>query len=111
MKLVAAAILAIFALSACGVGADETWDGANYVTANGQALEGAGQNTTPAAVPTAVPTLPTPQVPAATTTSPGRDPSLVALPQDPIPVFEGRPATQPAVVDPLLGPAPRPTLR
>jgi hypothetical protein len=60
-----------------------------------------------------VPSLPTftmPQVPATTTTSPLHDPSVVALPQDPIPVFEGRPATQPSqVVDPLLGTTPRPS--
>lgn len=112
MKLVAVAILAIFALTGCGVGADESYDGVTLVTASGQALEaGEPVEGTPVVDTGTLPVAPVPQVPATTTTSPVRDPSLVALPQDPIPVFEGRPATQPSqVVDPMMGPAPRPSL-
>lgn len=113
MKLGAVAILAIFTLVGCGVGADETYDGVTLVTSSGQALEGAGAGEPTVPVIPTLPSIPLPQVPATTTTSPLHDPSTVALPQDPIPVFEGRPATQPSqAVDPLLGttPAPRPAV-
>lgn len=117
MKRFAVAILAMAALSGCGVGADEYWDGEKLVSRSGQALE---QN------PDVAPELPNPgeaqpgqggpQTPGTSTPSPWRDPSTVALPQDPIPVFEGKPAPQnPPVVDPGFDPipgfSPRPGIR
>jgi hypothetical protein len=98
MKRVAVAMLAMVVISGCGVGADETYDGQSVVAANGQALEG----------PDVGPVLPGSAIPQVTGTaapSPVHDPSTVALPQDPIPVFEGRPAPDPA---PLLGFVPVP---
>jgi hypothetical protein len=90
MKPFAVAILAMMALTGCGVGADESYDGVTLVASNGQALE-------QGPVVPGVPTNNLPQVPVNTATpTPMRDPSTVALPQDPIPVYEGRPAPQPA---------------
>ena len=110
MKLVAVAILAMVLVTGCGVGADESYDGQNLVGSNGQALE-----TGPAVGPE-LPGAATPQTPGTTAPGPVRDPGTVALPQDPIPVFEGRPVTQPPPMmdpsmDPSLGPAPRPGTR
>lgn len=97
MKLFAVTMLAVVACSACGVGMDETYDGQTLVAADGQALEGS-TNTTPG--PTAGPVLPNapsvPQTPMNTTPPGVRDPSTVALPQDPIPVFEGKPVVPPS---------------
>ena len=92
MKRVAVAILAMVVITGCGVGADESYDGQTLVAANGQALE-----TGPAVGPQ-VNTGGVPQTPATTAPSPVRDPGMVGLPQDPIPVYEGRPG--PKLVDP-----------
>jgi hypothetical protein len=106
MKRVAVAILAMVFVTGCGVGADESYDGQNLVVSQTQGLE-VGPEVAPA-----LPTGAGPQAPETTVTSPLRDPGTVALPQDPIPVFEGRPAAQPApMVDPMMGPAPRPSFR
>ena len=106
MKRVAVAILAMVVVSGCGVGVDESSDGQNLVTSSGQALE-----VGPAVGPP-LPGAAGPQAPGTTAPSPGHDPSTVALPQDPIPVYEGRPATTPPpLMDPLAGPGPRPNLR
>jgi len=93
MKRVAVAMLAMVVISGCGVGADETYDGQNVVGTNGQALD--GQDVGPV-----IPTTGIPQTTGTAAPSPVSDPSTVALPQDPIPVFEGRPAPDPA---PMLG--------
>jgi hypothetical protein len=88
MKAFAVGILAMVALTGCGVGADESYDGVTLVAANGQALEQGSS----------VPKMPTdnlPQVPINTAPLPIRDPGSVALPQDPIPVYEGKPSPQP----------------
>lgn len=106
MKRVAVAILAMLFVTGCGVGADESYDGQTLVASNGQALE-VGPEVGPA-----LPTAAGPQTPETTAPSPMRDPSTVALPQDPIPVYEGRPAgAPPPMGDPMLGPAPRPGAR
>lgn len=114
MKRVAVAILAMLFVTGCGVGADESYDGQTLIGSNGQALE-----TGPAVGPE-LPTTAGPQTPETTAPSPIRDPSTVGLPQDPIPVREGRPAPQPGPqpaplvdpsADPMLGPSPRPTIR
>ena len=104
MKRVAVAMLAMVVISGCGVGADETYDGQNVVGTNGQALD--GQDVGPVLPSTGIP-----QVTGTAAPSPVSDPSTVALPQDPIPVFEGRPAPDPS---PMLGgfvPAPRTAVR
>jgi hypothetical protein len=81
MKLLAVAILAMVVGTGCGLEPGEDPDAPVAVHAGEQGLEqepgGARTNTGQ----TGVTTLPTPP----------RDPSLVALPQDPIPVFEQRP--------------------
>lgn len=110
MKRVAVAILAMVVITGCGVGADESYDGQTLVGANGQALE-----IGPAVGPQ-LPTAAGPQTPATTAPSPVRDPGQVALPQDPIPVYEGRPGPQtPKMIDPgaetQTGSSPRPTIR
>ena len=102
MKGFAVAILAMVALFGCGVGADEYWDGEKLVSRSGQALE---QN------PDTAPELPNPggaQAPGPAAPSGTRDPSTVALPQDPIPVFEGKPVpgAPPPMVDPSFDPTP-----
>ncbi|MFT3706479.1 MAG: hypothetical protein QM817_02315 [Archangium sp.] len=109
MKLFAVTMLAVLACSACGVGADEYYDGQNLVGSNGQALE-QGTDVTPG--PAVGPVIPgtetTPQTPITTAPSGVRDPSTVALPQDPIPVFEGKPVIPPST-PPFtggVGPAP-----
>lgn len=109
MKLFAVTMLAVVACSACGVGVDESYDGQTLVAADGQALEGS-PNTTPG--PTAGPTLPNapsvPQTPITTMPSPVRDPGTVALPQDPIPVFEGKPVVPPTAPPFTGGSGPQP---
>ncbi|MDP1826183.1 MAG: hypothetical protein Q8L48_23150 [Archangium sp.] len=110
MKRFAVAILAMLFVTGCGVGADESYDGQTLIDSNGQALE-----TGPAVGPE-LPSAAGPQTPETTAPSPVRDPSTVALPQDPIPVFEGRPAQPPPPMvdpsgDPMMGPSPRPTIR
>ena len=106
MKRVAVAILAMVVVTGCGVGADESYDGQTLVGANGQALQ-----TGPEVGPE-VSGAKGPQTPATTAPSPIRDPGIVALPQDPIPVMEGRPFIQPPpMIDPVVGPAPRPDVR
>jgi len=90
MKPFAVVILAMMALTGCGVGADESYDGVTLVAANGEALE-------QGPVVPGVPTTNLPQAPVNTATpTPMREPGTVALPQDPIPIYEGRPAPQPA---------------
>lgn len=88
MKLVGVAILAMMVGTGCGVGADETYDGVSLVAATSQGLEQAD-------VPPELQAATLPQTTATTGASPVRDTGTVALPQDPIPVFEGRPAGQP----------------
>ena len=111
MKRFAVAILAMVVVSGCGVGADEYWDGEKLVSSQSQGLE---QNPADAPVlPGTPPQTHGPQAPGTSGTSPGRDPSTVALPQDPIPVFEGKPVPQtpPSMdpsFDPRLGFSPRP---
>ncbi len=85
MRFVAVVILALVVGTGCGVGADETYDGQTLVTAEEQALEAEATGTRGQATQPIVNTTPTPT----------RDPGLVALPQDPIPVYEGRPVTAP----------------
>lgn len=82
MKSVAVVILAMVALSGCGVGAGEHWDGEKLVDANGQALEFA-----PGEEPV-IGEAPVPQVPMNTAggSGPCKNPGLISLPQDPIPV-------------------------
>ena len=114
MKRFAVAILAMVVVSGCGVGADEYWDGEKLVSSQSQAME---QNPADAPeLPGTAPEAHGPQAPGTSGTSPGRDPSTVALPQDPIPVFEGKPVPQtpPAMdpsFDPRLGFSPRPGVR
>ncbi len=106
MKRVAVAILAMVVVSGCGVGADEYYDGQNLVSASGEAL------TTGPEVGPQLPGTTGPQTPETTAPSPVRDPGTVALPQDPIPVFEGKPFPQaPPPMPGQLGPAPTPGLR
>jgi hypothetical protein len=95
MKRVAVAILAMVVVSGCGVGADEYYDGQNLVSSSGQALE-QGSDVGPQ-----VPTPAGVQTPETTAPSGTRDPGTVALPQDPIPVYEGRPGPKGA---PLIDP-------
>ncbi|MFO0596588.1 MAG: hypothetical protein U0228_14830 [Myxococcaceae bacterium] len=105
MKLWAVTMLAVLGASACGVGVDESYDGQTLVTANGQALE---STAAPVGAEPAVPTEPSaPQTPTNTTPSPMKDPGQVALPQDPIPVFEGKPVG-PATPPPFNPPGPMP---
>lgn len=95
MKRVAVAMLAMVVVSGCGVGADERYDGQTLVGADGQALE-----TGPQADPTlAIPAIP--QTPVTAASAPVYDPGTVALPQDPIPVHQGRPAGP--LLDPMVG--------
>lgn len=89
-------ILAVVLLAGCGVGADESYADLGAAS-SGQALEetqAAGE--TPS----------TDTQPSETTAPlPNKDPGTVALPQDPIPVFEGKPLPQPIIgltVDPTL---------
>lgn len=98
MRFVAVAILAWVVGTGCGVGADEVYDGETLVTSEGQALEAEGVTTRAT----------TPQTVVNTGTNPARDPSLVALPQDPIPVYEGRPVTGPSPVVTPMGLVPSP---
>ncbi len=110
MKRVAVAILAMVVITGCGVGADESYDGQTLVAADGQALESG-----PAVGPQ-VNTGNVPQTPATTAPSPVRDPGMVGLPQDPIPVYEGRPGPQnPKLIDPGVDsnglPSPMPSIR
>ena len=110
MKRVAVAILAMVVVTGCGVGADESYDGQNQVSSSGQGLEMG-----PAVGPEH-PGVTGPQPPATTAPSPAHDPGTVALPQDPIPVFEGRPFPQTAPMidpsaDPGVVPSPRPDIR
>lgn len=101
MKRVAVAILAMVVVSGCGVGADEYWDGEKLVSSSSSAL-----TTGPDVGPQLPGTSGIPQPPGTTAPSGTRDPSTVALPQDPIPVFEGRPATPPppGLFDPSFDP-------
>lgn len=97
MMRVAVGIVAMLSLAGCGVGADESYDGQALVTSSDAAL---------LAQPEGGPGVETgrpPQTPVTTTTSPLRNPGTVSLPQDPIPVFEGRTAT------PVTAPAPVPS--
>jgi hypothetical protein len=95
MKRFAVGIVAVLALAGCGVGADETSDGQTLVTSSGQALIAA-----PEAGPLVNTGLPT-QTLVTTAPSPLRNPGTVSLPQDPIPVYEGKTGT------PVVAPAPR----
>ena len=95
MKRFAVGIVAVLALAGCGVGADEAYDGQTLVTASGQALLASPEGGPVVAAP-----LP-PQAPVTTATSPLRNPGTIALPQDPIPVYEGKTAS------PVVSPAPR----
>lgn len=81
MKLLAVAILALVVGAGCGLDIGEDPEAEAVAQATSQALEQepGGTRTTPGQ--TGVTTMP-PQP---------RDPALVALPQDPIPVFEQRP--------------------
>lgn len=108
MKLWAVTMLAVVTASACGVGVDESYDGVTLVTASGAALEQSAEVPTVAAEPSAVPTMT--QTPVNTTPSVVRDPSTVALPQDPIPVFEGKavgPQPGPGFGEPPMPPGSR----
>jgi hypothetical protein len=99
-------LLAVVLLAGCGVGADESYAELAAASA-GQALE----ETRPAAEAPSTDTQPT----ETTAIVPAKDPGTVALPQDPIPVFEGKPLPSPAfglTVDPSVTgmlPPPRPS--
>jgi len=93
MKLWAVTMLAVVTASACGVGVDETYEGVTLVSSSSSALQQEETTPTVGAEPAAVPNVP--QTPVTTTPSPIRDPGAVALPQDPIPVFEGKPMGTP----------------
>lgn len=89
-------ILAVVLLAGCGVGADESYADLG-ASSSGQALE----ETQPAAETPSSDTQPT----ETTAPLPAKDPGTVALPQDPIPVFEGKPLPPPILgltVDPAL---------
>lgn len=101
MMRAAVAIVAMLSLAGCGVGADETYDGQTLVSSSGQALM-AGTPVEPGAPP---------QTPVTAAPSPLRNPGTVALPQDPIPVYEGRTASPvPLPTDAPVGGTPRPSL-
>lgn len=95
-------LLAVVLLAGCGVGADESYADLG-VGSSGQALEQTQGADAPA---TDV------QAPETTTPVPTKDPGQVALPQDPIPVFVGKPTPQPVpgmTTDPgFEGPLPPP---
>lgn len=74
MKSLSFIFLAALALNACGVGADEVYDGTTLVTQQQELTQRAPDVTTPNTSANATP-----------------KPSTVALPQDPIPLFEGKP--------------------
>lgn len=99
-------ILAVVLLAGCGVGADESYADLG-AGSSGQALE---QEQPAAEAPTS--DTQTTETTGTTTPVPGKDPGTVALPQDPIPVFEGKPLPPPAfglTVDPgFEGPIPAP---
>lgn len=78
-------LLAVVLLAGCGVGADESYADLG-AGSSGQGLEQAS--------PTGLP-VPDTQPPETTTPVPGKDPGTVALPQDPIPVYLGKPTPQP----------------
>ena len=86
MKLWVVTIVAVVAASGCGVGVDDP-EYAAAMASSGAALE---QDPSVGADPV-TPSAEAPQTPATATPSVIRDPSTVALPQDPIPVFEGKP--------------------
>lgn len=94
MLRVAVAILALVIVSGCGVGADETYDGQTLVASTGQALMPGP------AVPQAGPSA-GPQTPVTAAPSTLKNPGTVALPQDPIPVYEGRTASPAPVTTPM----------
>ncbi len=77
----AVAILAVGVLSGCGMGVDDfpPPDGEVATGSDGQALEGDS------------PALKGGESPANSAPSSPKDPGTVALPQDPIPLFEGKP--------------------
>lgn len=101
MMRAAVAIVAMLSLAGCGVGADEAYDGQTLVGSSGQALM-AGPPVEPGGLP---------QPPVTAAPSPLRNPGTVALPQDPIPVYEGRAASPvPPPTDPTVGGTPRPGL-
>jgi hypothetical protein len=101
MLRVAVAILAMLSTTGCGVGADESYDGQTLVTSGGQALIGT-PDSTPAVEPAQVP-----ETPVTATPSTVKDPGTIALPQDPIPVLEGRTAMP---MSPFGTPAPVPVM-
>ena len=102
MRWIPVAILATLSLVGCGVGADEMYDEYGQVTQQqGDALHGSSETriTAPAAMGAQT---------FVTSGSPGfRDASTVGLPQDPVPLRDGRRGAQPqAPVDPLGSPRP-----
>jgi hypothetical protein len=92
-------MMAAVLLVGCGVGADEL-PAVDGTASGGQALEESrGAVVSVAGVPQPTET----RAPL-----PGKDPGTVALPQDPIPVYEGKPLPPPSrTVDPgVITPAP-----
>ncbi len=111
MKAVAVVILALAMFSSCGVGQGEYWDGERLVDANGEALEMA-----PSDLPEIINGgVPQPPVNAGGGGVNPKDPGIVALPQDPIPVLpmpldgRGMPLMPPMVPPgaPLTPPSPK----
>lgn len=95
MKLVVM-MLAVLSASACGVGVDETYDGVTLVASTSSALEQNTETPLVAADPVVAPSVPqTPMTAVPSGPTGVKDPGTVALPQDPIPVYEGRPAGLP----------------
>ena len=101
MLRVAVAILALVIVSGCGVGADESYDGQTLIASNGQALMPGP--VMPQAGPGAGP-----QTPVTAAPSTLKNPGTVALPQDPIPVYEGRAASPAPVMGTTAGAPPVP---
>lgn len=108
MKAVAVVIVAMLALTGCGVGEGEYWDGEKLVSAKGEALEfDSGPEPS-------VSDAPAPQLSITTGTdcTGAKNPGLISLPQDPIPVQPypldamGLPILPPGM--PPVGTPPRP---
>lgn len=87
MKAVAVVIVAMLALTGCGVGQGEYWDGEKLVDANGAALEFDSETADSASNTVADTKGAQPSISTVVGDCSGlRDPGTVALPQDPIPV-------------------------
>lgn len=87
MKAVAVVIVAMLALTGCGVGQGEYWDGEKLVDSNGEALEFDGPAADSASNKVADAAAAQTSITTGVEGCSGvRDPGAVSLPQDPIPV-------------------------